>query len=195
MVHANRLLIRANNHAIRLPVPHREYFALKHLQRTEQPLSRLRQHRRSCCFVRLVDVRHTTSSTFKNIKVGQLPKSRRCSSEPHNLSAAWADRRPWRIFTRVFVAHGRRRSLNRNVVRSGSAAALAHQCGNGELTNKQKNWYRIRVFGDDRHRGDLPRGERCIGKVIRRAYWFHAKVQSRSGRNAATSRRAKLGHP
>ena len=84
---------------------------------------------------------------------------------------------------------------DRNVVRSRSAAALAHQCGNGELTNKQKNWYRIRVFGDDRHRGDLPRGETCIGKDIRRAYWFYPKVQSRSGRNAATSHRAKLGHP
>ena len=57
-----------------------------------------------------------------------------------------------------------------------TAAALAHQCGNGELTNKQKNWYRIRVFGDDRHRGDLPRGETCIGKDIRRSYWFYAKV-------------------
>ena len=114
--------------------------------------SRLRPHRRSCCFVRLVDVRHATSSTFKDKKVGQAPKSRRCSSEPHNLSAAWANRRPWRVFTRVFVAHGRKRSLNRNVVRSRPAAALAHQCGNGELTNEQKNWYRIRVHGDDRHR-------------------------------------------
>ena len=162
MVHANRLLIQANKHAIR------------------------RQHRRSCCFVRFVDVRHAASSTFKDIKDGQAPKSQRCSSEPHNLSAAWANRRAWRIFTRVFVAHGSKRSLNRNVVRSGPEAALAHQCGNGGLTNKQKNWYRIRVFGDDRHRDDLPRAERCIGKGIRRAYWFYAKVESRSERNAAT---------
>jgi hypothetical protein len=162
MVHANRLLIHANQHAIR------------------------RQHRRSCCFVRFVDVRHAASSTFKDIKVRQAPKSQRCSSEPHNLSAAWANRRAWRIFTRVFVAHGRKRSLNRNVVRSRPEAALAHQCGNGELTNKQKNWYRIRVFGDDRHRDDLPRGETCIGKGIRKAYWLYAKVESRSERNAAT---------
>src|SRR5262249_51796374 len=111
-------------------------------------------------------------------KVGQVPKSRRCSSEPHILSAARANRRPRHIFTRVFVAHGRKRSLNRSVVRSRSAAALAHQCGNGELTNKQKNWYRIRVFGDDRHKGDLPRVETCIGKVILRAYWLYAKVES-----------------
>ena len=153
MVHANRLLIQANKYAIR------------------------RQHRRSCCFVGLVDVRYATSSTFKGVKVGQVPKSQRCSSEPHNLSAAWANRRPWLIFARVFVAHGRRRSLNRNVARSRPAVALAHQCGNGELTNKQKNWYRIRVFGDDRHRDDLPRGETCIGKDIRRAYWLYAKVE------------------
>jgi hypothetical protein len=44
--------------------------------------------------VRLVDVRHATSSTFKDIKVGQVSKSRRCSSKPHNLSAAWAKRLP-----------------------------------------------------------------------------------------------------
>src|SRR5262249_57870548 len=40
------------------------------------------------------------------------PKSRR-SSERHNSSAAWATRRPWRVFIRMFVAHGRQRSLNR----------------------------------------------------------------------------------
>jgi hypothetical protein len=50
MVHANRLLIRANKNAIRVAVPHREYFLLKRLQSTEQPQSRLRPHRRSCCF-------------------------------------------------------------------------------------------------------------------------------------------------
>src|SRR5262249_21317538 len=38
------------------------------------------------------------------------------------------------------------------------------------------NWYRIRVFGDDRHRDYLPRAETCIGKDIRRSYWFYAKV-------------------
>jgi hypothetical protein len=121
-------------------------------------------------------VRHTTSSTFKAVKIRQVAKSRRYSSEPHDLSAGWANRRPWRTFTRVFVAQGRKPSLNRNVGRTRPATALAHQCGNCELTYKQKNWYRIRVFGDDRHRGDLPRGETCIGKDIRRSYWFYAKV-------------------
>ena len=141
MVHANRLMIQVNKHAIHRP------------------------HRRSCCFVALVDVRHPTSSALKDIKVGQVPKSRRCSSERHKLSAAWAMRRPWRVFTRVSVAHGRKRSLNRYVVRSRPTAALAHQCGNGELTNEQKNWNRICVFGDDRHRDDLPRRWTCIGKL------------------------------
>jgi hypothetical protein len=42
----------------------------------------------------------------------KVPKSRR-SGEPHNSSAAWATRRPWRVVTRIFVAHGRKRSLNR----------------------------------------------------------------------------------
>jgi hypothetical protein len=83
MVHANRLLIQANKHAIHRP------------------------HRRSCCFVALVDVRHPTSSALKDIKVGQVPKSRRCSSERHKLSAAWAMQRPGRVFTRGFVTHRR----------------------------------------------------------------------------------------
>jgi len=56
-----------------------------------------------------------------------------------------------RIYQRVRGAW-QKTSSNRNVVRSRPAAALAHQCGDGELTNKQKNWYRIRVYGDDRHR-------------------------------------------
>src|SRR5262249_37236700 len=86
-----------------------------------------------------LDVPYATSSTFKYIKLGPLPKSRPYSSEPHNFSAACATRRYWREFIRVFVVHGRKRFLNRNVVRSRSAAALAHRCGNGELTNKQKN--------------------------------------------------------
>ena len=82
---------------------------------------------------RCLDVRYATRSAFKDIKV-----SRRCSSERHKLSAAWAMRRPWRVFARVFVAHGRKQSSNRNVVRSRPAAALAHQCGNGEVTNTKK---------------------------------------------------------
>jgi len=56
---------------------------------------------------RCLDVRHPTSSALKDIKVGQVPKSRRCSNEPHDLSAAWAMRRPGRVFTRGSVTHGR----------------------------------------------------------------------------------------
>jgi hypothetical protein len=37
---------------------------------------------------RCLDVRHTTSSAFKRIKVWQAAKSRRHSREPHDLSAA-----------------------------------------------------------------------------------------------------------
>ena len=61
-----------------------------------------------------------------------------------------------------------------------------------ELTNKQTNWYRIRVFGDDRHRDDL------YTKDIRRTYWFYAKVEiARSNVSLApladrTRRMAKL---
>jgi hypothetical protein len=69
------LLIQANKNKIRIAAPHREYFPMKHLQPAEQPPSRLRWDRRSRCFVRLVDVRHATSSTFKDKKVGQVPKS------------------------------------------------------------------------------------------------------------------------
>jgi hypothetical protein len=61
-------------------------------------------------------------------------------------------------------------------LRSRPAAAVAHQCGDGELTNKRKNWNRIRVFGDDRHRGQFAAREMCIGKDIRRAYPIYAKV-------------------
>jgi hypothetical protein len=70
-------------------------------------------NRRLCCLdFHGVDVRHATSSAFKDIMDIKVPKSRR-SGEPHNASAAWATRRPWRVFTRMFVAHGRKRSLNR----------------------------------------------------------------------------------
>jgi hypothetical protein len=37
---------------------------------------------------RCLDVRHTTNSAFKRIKVWQAAKSRRHSREPHDLSAA-----------------------------------------------------------------------------------------------------------
>ena len=57
---------------------------------------------RSSC----LDVRYATRAAFKGIEVGQVPKSRCYSNEPHNSSAAWAKRRPWRTFIREFVAHG-----------------------------------------------------------------------------------------
>ena len=56
---------------------------------------------------RCLDVRHHTSSALKDIKVGQDPKSQRCSSERHKLSAAGAMQRPGRVFTRGSVTHGR----------------------------------------------------------------------------------------
>jgi hypothetical protein len=46
------------------------------------------------CFLCL-DAQHATSSAFKSIKVEQVAKSRRYSSEPDGLSAAWAKRRLW----------------------------------------------------------------------------------------------------
>jgi len=35
-------------------------------------------------------MRHATSTAFKDMKVGQVVKSRRYASEPHDLRAAWA---------------------------------------------------------------------------------------------------------
>ena len=134
--------------------------------------------------MRLIDVRHAASSAFEDIKVGQVPKSRRLSSEPHNLRAAWAKRRSWRIFTSVFVAHGTKCPWDRKVVRSGQRQRL--RINNGELTNKQKNWYRIRVFGDDRHRDDLPRGETCIPRIYAGRTGSMRKWSRRSERDAAT---------
>ena len=58
---------------------------------------------------RCLDVRHTTNSAFKRIKIGQVAKSRRCSSEPHGLSAAWAKRG---LRLRAFIAHGTKRSFS-----------------------------------------------------------------------------------
>jgi hypothetical protein len=54
-----------------------------------------------------VDVRQTTSATFIGITIRQVFKSPGRSSEPHSFRAAWAKRRPWRVFTRVFVTHDR----------------------------------------------------------------------------------------
>jgi hypothetical protein len=45
-------------------------------------------------------------------------------------------------------------------------SSMADCCTEKLLTKQQtKNWYRIRVFGDDRHKDDLPREETCIGKA------------------------------
>src|SRR5262249_55382305 len=69
--------------------------------------------RHSCCLdFHGVDVRHATCSALKDITDIKVLKSRR-SNERHNLSAASATRRSWRVFTRMFVAHGGQRSLNR----------------------------------------------------------------------------------
>ena len=56
----------------------------------------------ACC----LDVRHAANPAFKGVKVGQIAKSRRYSSEPHDPSAGWAMRRCWRAFIREFVGHG-----------------------------------------------------------------------------------------
>jgi hypothetical protein len=55
---------------------------------------------------RRLDVRYATSSTLKRIKVRQAAKSRRYSSDPHDLSAARAKGGPWRVFIKTFIAHG-----------------------------------------------------------------------------------------
>jgi hypothetical protein len=86
----------------------------------KQSQSRLRLNRCLCCLdFHGVDVRHATRSAFKDILNIKVPESRR-SGEPHNLSAAWATRRLWRVFTRMFVAHDRKRSLNLGLARAGN---------------------------------------------------------------------------
>jgi hypothetical protein len=55
--------------------------------------------------VRCRDLRHATSSAFKDIKVEQVARARFYTSEPHSLTAAWAKRRLWCVIIRVFVAH------------------------------------------------------------------------------------------
>ena len=88
-------------------------FVLKPFEPTAQSQSRPRRNCRLCCLdFHGVDLRHATSSAFKDIIDIKVLKSRR-SSERHNSSAAWATWRPWRVFTRMFVAHGGQRSLNR----------------------------------------------------------------------------------
>ena len=84
-------------------------FCAEAFEPTEQSQSRLRQNRRLCCLnFHGVDVRHATSSAFKDINVGQVAKSR-YPSEPHDLTAGWAMRPCWRAFIREFVGHDRKR--------------------------------------------------------------------------------------
>ena len=88
-------------------------------------------------------MRNTASPAFKDIKVGQVSKSRRCSSVPHNLSAAWAERRPWHILNRALVTHGRS-GPQAAMWREGKAAAalgasmalppLTHPMPSGRVT-------------------------------------------------------------
>jgi hypothetical protein len=59
-----------------------------------------------CRGCRCLDVRHATSPALKRIKVRQIAKSRRYSSNPQDLSAARAKGRPRRVFIRTFIAHG-----------------------------------------------------------------------------------------
>jgi hypothetical protein len=74
-------------------------------------------NRRLCCLdFHGVNVRHATRSAFKDILDIKVIKPSR-SDEPHNSSAAWATRRPRRVITKMFVAHGRQRSLNRKCPR------------------------------------------------------------------------------
>jgi hypothetical protein len=71
-----------------------------------EPSRGLAVARRLCCLdFHGVDVRHATSSAFKDILDIKVAESRR-SSEPHNSSAAWAKWQPWRVFIWEFVAHG-----------------------------------------------------------------------------------------
>jgi hypothetical protein len=70
-------------------------------------------HRLCCLDFHGVDVRHATSSAFKDILDTKVSKSRR-SSEPHNSSAARAKRQSWRVFVWEFVAHGQSPRLRRS---------------------------------------------------------------------------------
>ena len=86
-----------------------------------------------------LDVRHTTSSAFKRIKVWQAAKSRRYTGQPHGLSAAWAKRGSWRVFMRAFVMHGqklpepiRRIGDSHHLLDGHRANVTALECGRGE---------------------------------------------------------------
>jgi hypothetical protein len=68
-----------------------------------------------CGGCRCLDVRHATSSALKRIKVRQVAKSRRYSSDPQDLSTARAKGRPGCVFIRTFIAHWTKRSLSRDV--------------------------------------------------------------------------------
>jgi hypothetical protein len=53
-----------------------------------------------------LDMRHVAGPALENVKLGEVVKSPRYSSEPHYLSASRAKRRLYCVFTRAFVAHG-----------------------------------------------------------------------------------------
>ena len=93
--------------------------------------------RKSGGSVALLNFRYAASSAFKDIKVGQVPKSRRHSSEPHDLTAAWAKQRAWRVFIRVFVAHRHIASDTDGAEFSVILAERLRQRGNRVVTNKQ----------------------------------------------------------
>jgi hypothetical protein len=73
----------------------------------------------------------------------------------------------------------------KTVLERSASASIASD----ELTNKQRNWYRIRVFGDDRHRDDL------YNKDIRRAYWFYAKVETSRADRTGRPKKSSLPYP
>jgi len=55
---------------------------------------------------RRLDMRHAAKSALENVKLGEVVKSPRYSSEPHDLSASRAKRWPYRVSAKVFVTHG-----------------------------------------------------------------------------------------
>jgi hypothetical protein len=102
-------------------------------------------------------VRHAAGSAFKGIKVGQVPKSRSCSREPHNLSATCGT-----AAALACVSQSVRCSCWKAVEPQNRAESESIYMS--KLINKQIIWYRIRIFCDSRHRGNLPRRETCIAR-------------------------------
>jgi len=104
---------------------------------------------------RCLDVRHPTSSAFKDINVGQVAKSW-YPSESHDLSAGWAKRWLWGVFTRVFVAHGQSGPWPRRPdTLTGRPFALSPCQNSAKLSYTAVT--QIRIFGDEQHMGDIHR--------------------------------------